>query len=419
MRMPSDPVSVTTTTATGKPTATNGPISSLILPSSLVPYIWPSSPASFCTGVVVGLLVAFLRPMIEFYVDIGASYISIAMRYILIWGSVAFIAWAILRTLQQTSAATLVINPENEKYNQEQFLGSPNISNDQEFHSSFLKQKQQQVAPQAPMHLPNPPSPRRQLLPYQSHHSDNEELISDQPPILQMYDDEPEIEYVYERSRPGSAYSNSSSNHGRALNGQYIPSSDCVYSDLTSSSGGNYYNPPVSQYNPYRKSPSPKLSNNRFIANDKNTNTASARINSAQQTRVAPSQVSGRTSPTRRVVQSTFPAQPATATVNSSYASTSPVRSSARMNPASTSPVRKPIASNRPETIIHTGIEPKIVSLDDDDGMGTQNAYRGYPNKIHQAHNIYGGGNSLPHAEGFSVLEKPAGQSAFRMKRRP
>lgn len=140
MRMPSDPVSVTTTTATGKPTATNGPISSLILPSSLVPYIWPSSPASFCTGVVVGLLVAFLRPMIEFYVDIGASYISIAMRYILIWGSVAFIAWAILRTLQQTSAATLVINPENEKYNQEQFLGSPNISNDQEFHSSFLKQ---------------------------------------------------------------------------------------------------------------------------------------------------------------------------------------------------------------------------------------------------------------------------------------
>lgn len=445
MKKSSAAVSVTTTTATGKPTATTGPISSLILPSSLVPYIWPSSPASFCTGVVVGLVLAFLRPLIEFYVDIGAGYISFVMRYILIWGSVAFIAWAILRTLQQTSAATLVINPESEEQKQlqqeqqqeRQQFNQQTISNDQ---SSSYQQQLVPIHTQAPMPLPKPPSPQRQLLQYQ--HSDYDELLPDQPPILHMYDDEPEIEYVYERSRPGSAYSNSSSSQGRLVNGQYISSSASIYSDLTSSSSassnnGNYYSPPIPQYSPYRKSPSPNLSSNnnsrRSPSNDNNTH-----ISSAQQARIPPVQVSGRTSPTRKVVQSTQPVQPAIAKVNNSpYSNTSstrnasptrntsptrnasPIRSSARSNPASTSPTRRPIASNKPEKVMHVGVEPKIVSLDDDDMIGSGNYYRGYSSKIQQAHNIYGSGNSMPQPEGLAILEKPAGQSAFRLKRKP
>lgn len=80
------------------------------LASVLVPYIWPTSPASFCTGVVVGLIVALLRPIIEHYVDVGAKYIAVIMRFSLIWGSVALIAWAILRVLQQTSS-TVVSSP--------------------------------------------------------------------------------------------------------------------------------------------------------------------------------------------------------------------------------------------------------------------------------------------------------------------
>lgn len=77
----------------------------------LVPYIWPTSPASFFTGVVVGLVVALLRPIIEHYVDVGAKYLAVFLRFSLIWGSVGLIAWGILRILQQTSSATLVLQP--------------------------------------------------------------------------------------------------------------------------------------------------------------------------------------------------------------------------------------------------------------------------------------------------------------------
>lgn len=102
---------VQTTTATGAPKPTTGAIASLVLPSALVPYIWPTSPASFCTGVVVGLGLALLRPIIEHYVDISAGYVAVGMRYVLIWGSVGLIAWVVLRVLQQTSKATLILNP--------------------------------------------------------------------------------------------------------------------------------------------------------------------------------------------------------------------------------------------------------------------------------------------------------------------
>lgn len=102
---------VQTTTATGAPKPTTRAIASLVLPSALVPYIWPTSAASFCTGVVVGLGLALLRPVIEHYVDISAGYVALGMRYVLIWGSVGLIAWVVLRVLQQTSKATLILNP--------------------------------------------------------------------------------------------------------------------------------------------------------------------------------------------------------------------------------------------------------------------------------------------------------------------
>lgn len=167
-----------------------------------MPYIWPTSPASFCTGVVVGLLIAFLRPLIEHYVDVGASYIAVGLRFSLIWGSVALIAWIVLRILQQTSAATLVINPQDPVDSQKQ------------------QQQQQQHIPQ-------------DLVPSNMHHD--------------MYPNE----YVLDHPRP------------RYMQGQYggvASSAESIYSATTTSSGssgssGNssslYYSPPTPQYNPY------------------------------------------------------------------------------------------------------------------------------------------------------------------------
>lgn len=468
MKTLNGPVRVKTTTATGQPTETTGRVSSLILPSSLVPYIWPSSPASFCTGVLVGLFVAFLRPLIEFYVDIGASYISFVMRYFLIWGSIAFLAWAILRTLQQTSAVTLVINPETEEQ-QQQAMATPDVAEE------YVVEDQHQFISQTPMPLP-PNPPNRQLLQYQSQNSHYDELGGDHPPILHLYDDEPEnVEYRYERSRPASSYSGTSSNNnnhgqqshhfqGRIMAGQFVTSSSAasIYSDLTSSSSnssnnGNFYSPPIPQYNPYRKSPSPNLSSNRRSPSNENSG-----INSVGGPRVAPSQASGRTSPARKTVQSTMPVQPSTATVNSStsnpsgaavaYRNPSPSRSPVRSNPRGTSPTRKPMPSTTRLPEKFTGAsngygigigEPRIVSLDEDDGLSTGASYRvgggardfgtgngnvvgggaaypaTYSSKIQQAHAIYGDANVLPKPEGLSILEKPAGQSAFRLKRKP
>jgi hypothetical protein len=104
------------------------------LTSLLVPYIWPTSPASFCTGVVVGLIVALLRPIIEYYVDVGAKYIAVVLRFSLIWGSVGLIAWAILRVLQQTSstvAPSSVPQQQQQRYltqNQNTSLPPPLVS---------------------------------------------------------------------------------------------------------------------------------------------------------------------------------------------------------------------------------------------------------------------------------------------------
>ena len=93
------------------------------LTSLLVPYIWPTSPASFCTGVVVGLIVALLRPIIEYYVDVGAKYIAVVLRFSLIWGSIGLIAWAILRVLQQTGstvAPSSAPRPQQQQQQQQQ-----------------------------------------------------------------------------------------------------------------------------------------------------------------------------------------------------------------------------------------------------------------------------------------------------------
>lgn len=411
-KQPSGAVSVTTTTATGKTILTTGPISSLILPSSLVPYIWPNSPASFCTGVVVGLALAFLRPMIEFYVDIGASYISFIMRYILIWGSVAFIAWAILRTLQQTSAATLVINPEKERQEfeqQQQQQQNQNFTPNLNQSPSIQQQAQQQlisIQSQAGM-------VQRPMIQYQQH-AEYDELINDQPPILYLHGEESEIDYGYDRSRPPSSFSNASGS--RIMGGHVISSSASIYSDLSSgssniSSNGNYYSPPMPQYNPYRKSPSPTR---RSV--DETATTTSAAYHSGQQARIPPSQNSGRTSPARKIVQSTVGPQHATATVVSDTAYSNGRPRESRANPASTSPTRRPLRSaspnrERPEKI-QRDMEPKIVSLDDEENIG--NAYRPYPPRIPQN---YGGG-AAGQPEGLSILEKPIGQSAFRMKRK-
>lgn len=198
---------VTATTAIGTPKSTAGQISSIILPSMLVPYIWPTSPASFCTGVVVGLLVGVLRPIIEHYVDVGASYIAIGLRFSLIWGSVALIAWAVLRVLQQTSAATLVINPQQQPADQQ---------------------------PQAQQHQhqqPHQPHQHELVAPNMLHHD--------------MYAGEYILDQPRARYGPTAQY------------GAIGSSAESIYSATTSSSGSSgsasslYYSPPTPQYNPY------------------------------------------------------------------------------------------------------------------------------------------------------------------------
>ncbi|KAA8917214.1 hypothetical protein TRICI_000607 [Trichomonascus ciferrii] len=77
----------------------------------IVPYIWPSSPASFTTGIATGLLISYIRPTLEFYLDIGASYFATALRFMAIWGSIILIVWTLFKILQRTSAVAMAIPP--------------------------------------------------------------------------------------------------------------------------------------------------------------------------------------------------------------------------------------------------------------------------------------------------------------------
>lgn len=437
--------SISATTAIGKPMPTNVHVSSLILPNVLVPYIWPTSPASFCTGVVVGLIIAFIRPMIEFYVDVGASYIAVCMRFILIWGSVAFIAWLVLRVLQQTSAATLVINPDK--------------PNEQELEDENSLYKSQLSGSQ-PLPLPDPPTPQQQFqaqmrLQSRSLHSLKQPTVFDinpanQPPVLHLYERaSPElnqIEYSYERVAPQAnpaaqiAYQQqqfqpssppTAATHlyvptTTISNGHIVSSAASVYSDITTSSGssnqssasGNYYSPPIPQYNPYNKALSPTPASRRGIPED------------AHKMNVSPT----RPSPVRKSVNVPQPIQhtgvaPIPASSNPAMAASGyarPIRSAGAVSPVR----RQAVANNSPTK--HNTVEPRIVPLDEDD-HSTGHSYRPYPNRIQQIQAIYGGSN-VPgaeqqhagfkgkenyHPEGITVLEKPAGQSAFRLKRRP
>jgi hypothetical protein len=55
------------------------------------------SPHSFLVGVAVGVALVFLRPTIEFYMDAGARFVMITLKYLLIWGSMAGSAWGVFR----------------------------------------------------------------------------------------------------------------------------------------------------------------------------------------------------------------------------------------------------------------------------------------------------------------------------------
>lgn len=288
---PSMATAISATTAIGKPKSTSGQISSIILPSILVPYIWPTSPASFFSGVIVGLLLACLRPLIEHYVDVGASYIAVGMRFTLIWGSVALIAWAVLRILQHTSAATLIIKPSDGE---------------------------------------EVPAPE-----FASHGRANS--------IQEDFGD-----YSLHRRSSGSTHAG----YGNAS------SAASIYSSATSSSGHSsstnaspmYYSPPPPQYNPYNRSSSPTHS----------------------------------TSPNRVSVPSH----------HGSYSSTSPTLHHQPGSPG------KPLVRR---------LEPRIVPVDE---PSVQIA-----GKDHDAYKVYGGGNQYSRRTPDTVLEKPAGQNAFRIRR--
>ena len=91
------------------------------LPDIVVPYIWPSSPSSFISGVITGLFIAFLRPTIEFYLDFGAKYLATVFKFIFVWGSVAVITWGVIRLIQKTSMATMTLSPQSPGENVEDF----------------------------------------------------------------------------------------------------------------------------------------------------------------------------------------------------------------------------------------------------------------------------------------------------------
>lgn len=90
----------------------------LTLPSVCVPYIWPTSPSSFFTGVLTGLFIAYIRPTLEFYLDMWARYVSTIARFIILWGTVLAICWSLLRLIQ-TGAEKINTNQV------EQRAGSP------------------------------------------------------------------------------------------------------------------------------------------------------------------------------------------------------------------------------------------------------------------------------------------------------
>lgn len=446
-------VSVTATTAIGKPTPTTGPISSLILPSSLVPYIWPTSPASFGTGVVVGL-VAYIRPMIEFYVDVGASYIAVGMRFFLIWGSVAFIAWAVLRILQQTSSATLVINPEtstnkkkypvviedeedeeDEDFNetlkkQKHLQGSSrsrNGSPSQQFQLQFSQQPQLLHAQQ--QIIQQPQQATVQTIQIQQQQQQPPVFDLDQTPDLQIYEpvhEVAQIEYSYEQ-RPTRTYAiphsqpqyTSATSPSPTLGGRSSAAS--VYSNLTTSSQGSsssngsstmYYSPPLPQYNPYRHSPSPTPGHNRpseTSANSANNSRNSSptrvpvgrKINISSNTQKIREQLEREAQQQQQQNSSSIPARYNHAGSKSSSGASSPNRG--------VSPVRK---------TQYNSVEPRIVPLDEDENSATGHSYRPYPNRVTalaQQHELQYRGKEN---EGYSVLEKPIGQSAFRLKKK-
>lgn len=477
-------VSVTATTAIGKPTRTTGPISSLILPSSLVPYIWPTSPASFGTGVVVGLVVAFLRPTIEFYVDVGASYIAVGMRFFLIWGSVAFIAWAVLRILQQTSSATLVINPDAAKNKKKKPVviedeeeEEEEEDNEEEFKqrvSSSNKQKQQQLQA-SPRSQNASPSPSQQ---FQIQFSQQPQLLHaqqqiiqqpqqatvqtiqipqqqqqqspvfdlDQTPDLQIYEpihEVAQIEYSYEQQRiPRTTYAISQPQYivapttttttspSPTLGGRSSAAS--VYSNVTTSSASSngssamYYSPPLPQYNPYRHSPSPTP------GQQQHTNEISS-ANSANNSRTSsPTRVPvGRKVPTtstntqkireqlEREAQQQQQQQQQVSSIparyNHSNNSKTTVTSSSSGGNRGASPIRRGGHHH------HNSVEPRIVPLDEDDNniAAGHSYHRSYPNRVAalaQQHELQYRGKE--NEGGYSVLEKPIGQSAFRLKKK-
>ena len=250
----------------------------------------------------MGLLIAVLRPLIEHYVDVGASYIAVGLRFTLIWGSVALIAWAVLRILQQTSAATLVLNPQDPEQTQ-------------------LQQQNDQ---------------------------------------MQMVESEiySTGEYVLDHPRP--RYLQQQQHYGVGSSAESIYSTTTTSSSSSGSSTGSslYYSPPAPQYNPYSGSGSPIRGNSPT-----------------------------RLSPIRKMVP------------GSNGGSPSPV--SNKPMSSSPSPVRR-------------RMEPRIVPLDDP--TDDSSAYRPYPTRL-VPQDVNHGTFKLKQ-ESINVLEKPAGQGAFRLQRK-
>lgn len=64
----------------------------------------PSSPPSFALGIAVGVGLALAKPLILHYLEIGAHYISIVVKYALIWFSIIGIAFGGYKALQVAAA---------------------------------------------------------------------------------------------------------------------------------------------------------------------------------------------------------------------------------------------------------------------------------------------------------------------------
>lgn len=102
--------STSTNSSTSTSTATDPkPSIAMTIVAKVLPWM-PASPTSFISGLLTGLTIAYLRPTLEVYLDLWAQYCATGLRLVIVWGSVAAVAIAVIKIMQRTGAAAQAIS---------------------------------------------------------------------------------------------------------------------------------------------------------------------------------------------------------------------------------------------------------------------------------------------------------------------